>query len=536
MRKKLLLSTVICTILSVCVIFSVCAAGFSDLPDSHWAYKYIMELSSEGVINGYSDGTFRPEAQVTRAEFVKLIGKTNDKKAEDFADLPKTHWAYDYVMNSGVDMERRNFRPDENITRAEVLDILWKRYGTKTEIAVPGIISNQHDDKDAVAWAYSYGLMIGDNGINLRLTDDLSRAEAVTLILRSRKIDTSNQKLLADNVAENLLEGMFNSTMAFDSKYDENATMTVGELSRAALRIAHGTHTILYNKDMYIEAPDYEDEYANDVAYMTNQVFVKQNNTKEFATKPANQQEAIAMLMYGYMFKANDSPVIGRMDDYYKDITIDKKELMKNMLLTYTYRRGVFSSGDGLMHDDKAVTHKEIASILLQLDELTGSQISYAGGKMQDEKLSQDANLYKKADNDFKTLLKGLPEAVYTTPVEGSAAEFTTFSKDFFEIFTTLSDGVAGKAKGRGAEIAIRTYPTLISNAGNEVVMRVKVFVISNPNEMGLGEIIGKCDMAADVIARANGTYIVDISTNAPLDDMYIDPAQVSLRRIIWND
>jgi hypothetical protein len=66
--------------------------------------------------------------------------------------------------------------------------------------------------------------------------------------------------------------------------------------------------------------------------------------------------------------------------------------------------------------------------------------------------------------------------------------------------------------------------------------MRTKVFVISNPNGMGLGEIIGKCDMANDVTARENGTYIVDISTNAPLDDMYINPAQVSLRRIIWND
>ena len=162
--------------------------------------------------------------------------------------------------------------------------------------------------------------------------------------------------------------------------------------------------------------------------------------------------------------------------------------------------------------------------------------MSYASGKEQDEKLSTDANLYKKADADFKTLLKGLPEATYTTPIEGSAAEFLTFSKDFFEIFSTLSDGIVNKAKGTGAEIAIRVYPTLVSNAGNEVVMRVKVFVMSNPKGLGLGEIIGKCDMAEDVAARVNGTYIADISTNAPLDDMYINPEQVSLRRVIWHD
>ncbi len=536
MKKKLFFGAVITTVLCTSLTFSAFAAKFSDLSDSHWAYKNIMELNSQGVINGYSDGTFRPEAQVTRAEFVKLIGTTNEKKSEDFADLPKTHWAYEYVMNSGVDMERRNFRPDENITRAEVLDILWNRYGTETDAVVPGIIANQHEEINAIAWGYSYGLMIGDDGINLRLSDDLSRAEAVTLILRSRKIDTTNQKLLADNVADNLLKDLFNSTGIFDSQYNENATMTIGEISRAALRIAHGTHSILYNKDMYVETPNYEDEYANDVAYMAKQIFGESNNNKEYATKAANQQEVISALMYGYMFKANESPVIGRVDDYYKDATVDKKELMKNMLLTYTKRRGVFSSADGLLHNDKPVTHKEIASILLQLDNLTGSQMSYSGGKEQDEKLSLNAALYQKADGDFKTLLKGMPEVVYTTPIEGSATEFLTFSKDFFEIFATLSDGIVNKAKVKGAEIAIRVYPTLVSNAGNEVIMRSKVYIVSNPNGLGLGEIIGKCDMANDVTARENGTYIVDISTNGPLDDMYINPANASLRRVIWND
>lgn len=536
MKNKLFFSAVICTILCVSLIFAAQAASFKDLTTEHWAYKNIMDLSSEGVINGYSDGTFRPEAQVTRAEFVKLIGTTNERKSGDFADLPKTHWAYEYVMNSGVDMDRRNFRPDENITRAEVLDILWNRYGEKTDIMVPGIISDQHEDKDAVTWAYSYGLMIGDDGMNLRLADDLSRAEAVTLILRSRSMDTSNQKLLADNVADNLLGDMFNSTKVFDSEYSKDATMTVGELSRAALRIAHGTHSILYTKDIFVEAPDFEDEYAEDVAYMAKQVFGEKSNNKEFATKKATQQDVLLALMYGYMFKATESPVIGRMDDYYKDAEVGKGELMKNMLLTYTYNKGIFASGDGLLHNDKPATHEEIASILLQLDNLTGSQMSYAGGKKQDEKLSTAADLYKKADGDFVTLLKGLPEVVYTTPVEGSAAEFLTFSKDFFEIFSTLSDGIANKAKSRGAEIGIRVYPTLVSNAGNEVIMRVKLYVVSNPNGMGLGEIIGKCDMAEDVTARVNGTYLVDISTNAPLNDMYIDPAQVSLRRVIWHD
>ena len=85
MKNKLIFSAVVCTLLCVSLIFAVQAASFKDLTTDHWAYKNIMDLSSEGVINGYSDGTFRPEAQVTRAEFVKLIGTTAETifKAED---------------------------------------------------------------------------------------------------------------------------------------------------------------------------------------------------------------------------------------------------------------------------------------------------------------------------------------------------------------------------------------------------------------------------------------------------------------------
>jgi len=535
MKKKLVFGAVICVILCTVMAFSAFAASFKDLSSSHWAYGNIIELSSEGVINGYSDGTFRPEATVTRAEFVKLIGTVNVTKTEDFADLPKSHWAYSYVMNSGVDINKTNFRPDENITRAEVLDILWNRYGTATDIAVPGMIANQHDDDKAVAWAYSYGLMIGDDGMNLRLKDDLSRAEAVTLILRSRKVDTSSQKLLADNVDESLLENIFNTTMLFDVPYNENATVTVGELSRASLRLAYGTQQILYNKDMYIETPDYQDEYAKDVALLCKQVFGEKNNNLQFAQSKANQQQAIAALMYGYMYKAYESPVIGRTNDYYKDAEISEQDnIMLNMLLTYTNRRGVFASGDGLLHNEKAVTHKEIASLLLQLDDLTGSQVSYANGEMQDEKLSTDAYLYEKANEDFGILIEGLPYVVYTTPIEGSAAEFTEFSRDFFEIFTVLADDLQRNAKSKhGADITITIYPTLISNAGNEIVLRAKVFVASNPNEKTLGEIFNKCDLNNDVKASENATYILDIATNEPLSQMYINPQSISFRRLL---
>ncbi|HHZ00896.1 MAG TPA: S-layer homology domain-containing protein, partial [Tissierellia bacterium] len=49
------------------------AIVFSDLDETHWAYEGIYKLVYEGIIVGYPDGTFRPNAEITRAEFVTLI-------------------------------------------------------------------------------------------------------------------------------------------------------------------------------------------------------------------------------------------------------------------------------------------------------------------------------------------------------------------------------------------------------------------------------------------------------------------------------
>ena len=51
------------------------AKEFPDVDSSHWAIEYISKLSDEGVINGYDDGTYRPEGTVKRSEFLKLVIK-----------------------------------------------------------------------------------------------------------------------------------------------------------------------------------------------------------------------------------------------------------------------------------------------------------------------------------------------------------------------------------------------------------------------------------------------------------------------------
>ena len=55
---------------------SVCyAKDFTDLSKSHWAYSVIQDMTKEKVLNGYPDGSFKPNGKVTRAEFATALSR-----------------------------------------------------------------------------------------------------------------------------------------------------------------------------------------------------------------------------------------------------------------------------------------------------------------------------------------------------------------------------------------------------------------------------------------------------------------------------
>ncbi len=114
-------------------IFSpiVFAKAFSDISESHWAFKYVNELSDKGVINGYEDGTFKPEGNVTNAEFIKLL-MVADMGEEHFKEMPTEEgatWYRNYfkaafsgdVLYGAVDEETAN----EPTTREDMVAVLY---------------------------------------------------------------------------------------------------------------------------------------------------------------------------------------------------------------------------------------------------------------------------------------------------------------------------------------------------------------------------------------------------------------------------
>ena len=86
--------------------------SFTDVPDTHWAVKYINFAATRGWVTGYADGTFKPEHSITRAEVAAVTCRLLERSADQtyirshigelrtFADVTESHWAYWYVMEA----------------------------------------------------------------------------------------------------------------------------------------------------------------------------------------------------------------------------------------------------------------------------------------------------------------------------------------------------------------------------------------------------------------------------------------------------
>jgi hypothetical protein len=76
---------------------------FSDVPATHWAKTAIQAAEQAKIMQGYSNGTFKPNAAITRAEAVKVLNLVFHRDlaqagvTPSFNDVPVEHWAYKYI-------------------------------------------------------------------------------------------------------------------------------------------------------------------------------------------------------------------------------------------------------------------------------------------------------------------------------------------------------------------------------------------------------------------------------------------------------
>ena len=147
---------------------------FVDVPMNQWYADAVTTLAGMGVINGYPDSTFKPDAPITRAEFVTMA--MNFAKADkgtdcSFADVPENMWYYSAVAGATENgwisgYPDGTFGPDRYITRAEVTSVINRMENRAADMTF--IVENLKDmrtfsDLSFQHWAYG-SMMEAANG------------------------------------------------------------------------------------------------------------------------------------------------------------------------------------------------------------------------------------------------------------------------------------------------------------------------------------------------------------------------------------
>lgn len=183
---------------------------FRDV-NGHWAEENIKKLYSLNVFDDDSS-VFAPDTPMDREEFTKIVVRASDIRANEeenkkskrrkkvkeepyFKDTDVKDENYQYIK-AGVDkkiiegVSSNRFAPNEYLTRAQAITILMRSLGYEMKAPNPGYYMDFNDDSDIPNWARDsiymarkIGLITGDENNNVNPMEELTRAEASTLVI-----------------------------------------------------------------------------------------------------------------------------------------------------------------------------------------------------------------------------------------------------------------------------------------------------------------------------------------------------------------
>ncbi|SMB87821.1 Ig-like domain (group 3) [Desulfonispora thiosulfatigenes DSM 11270] len=191
--------------LSVAIIFfmiltmiplEASAFTLSDI-SNHWAKNTINQWIDKNLVNGYPDGTFRPDKSITRAEFMALVNKsfgfTNEVNI-DYVDVPKDAWYQSTVARAKAagyigGYPDASMRPENLISRQEAASIVAKIKGLNHDLNAANIFSDSNDianwSKGAVGATVESGYIGGYPDKTFKPLGNITRAESLVVLNRA---------------------------------------------------------------------------------------------------------------------------------------------------------------------------------------------------------------------------------------------------------------------------------------------------------------------------------------------------------------
>ncbi len=489
MKKFFSLLLVVCMLLSMMTVMA--NATFPDLPEGHWAYSAVEKMRNDGRVNGFPDGTFKPDELVTRWQFAKMAGGD-----------------YDAVTS-----------PDRPATRDEAAIYLWEMAG-KPSVEGPSAVAKGSKKPEGITWAYTRGIMQGDDGFNLRLDSTLTRAEAATLIVRSEgELGYANFR---DTVSQLILERVWNA-MGTGIPYAPNTTVTGGQLARMALQIGYG-----YTEPTYLtmeKKPSFDGEYAKDVQVVAEECLGVDKATEAFMNDNVSVQEAVAVLSFYSMKQATGALKIDAKAKYSDaNLTAD----MAVIGLQFARSNGVMLYAEPKLNATAELTLQDLSCILLQLDEIVGLTKAY--GDEHNTAFLKEEYIWPSNAKDYAYILKEVPSWIYETPiVEGvKAKDYLEYGKNFAGVYADFLKQISANFP-ESVNYGWSFYPSLVSKSEDSFVIRVRLEMKKNPDSITLNELLPQNSFAETYKADR---YILDIAVGTSAMDVRLDGSKYQVIRV----
>ena len=341
-----------------CAFTMFAGAAFTDSADIK-ATEAVDMLTALGVIDGYEDGSFKPEATITRAEAAKMIytirngGNDNASAFEGssvFTDVYKGHWAAGYInfcyANGIVDGKAKNaFKPDDKVTGTELAKMLLICMGYQAD----------KSGLTGAAWSQKTNGLASQNGLYDDVTASVSaampRQYAAQIMFNALEADTvqwSSDVNGYEKVKTTGLEWKENPNDATDGSWvnvEKNETMgkkwmkldTVENVLLSSVKQESGKSTFNLNNGAYTKV---EDDCSALLGQRVN-ILLKDNDKSKVYGVYANDDSKVVATGYAGQLELDGSEKVKMDGTSYKLDSADNKK--GNLILTAntnTYKTG----------------------------------------------------------------------------------------------------------------------------------------------------------------------------------------------------
>ncbi len=381
MKRFLITTCVLCFFSSSVAI----AESFPDVSENHENYKAIEYLKENGVIDGYEDGTFGPNILVNRAEAVKILVEGfgisySGDFSEEFPDVNESDWFFEYVMAAKRDgilegYQDGTFKPENTINLAEALKVVPMAGG----ISIPNNVSNDvFADVKSSDWFAKYALysknkniVLADDEGMIYPSKDMTRADFAELIYRTMIVkENGGKEFPLHETWDYFQSGNLPFRVKYDdswSVYDESNKVTFFKGNEdlyqfSGVRVYPDSGKVIVVLDNNSQRMTSEQYFAN-----IKEAFVGANYTNFTLNEmPAFEVLYPELRRVDWYVYLEDGRVFAIYTEYGEGVLgFQLQQVIKSMLATWEY-----SVGEGTVIDNPEVNYENTGMTFSEKEEL----------------------------------------------------------------------------------------------------------------------------------------------------------------------